>query len=336
MLATLPAIVGLIIEPSVWPWVAAAGGPIGWAAATLTFAALGLWAASEAREPQRQLAAFFVHCAIPVAVVLVALVGVHFDTGNWLGYHTLLAGTTLGTWLLAIAPRWLAHDDRCATTSDWASSVFNRYVVASSQTSVLNSAFAVTSALLAIRALDGDPQSPWWTLAALLSTTLSSIYLAWSSAVRGHLWFAGFLLPLAATVWWEELGSDLIVAATLPAVLAHFLYVNVIAAAAMTIVSSIVERLRVMPSKVAAELPPVGFHRFASWACLGVMFVATWIGLTQDQHLMPVNANLALTIAALVSTAIAIVACSTDAATKFLVAALARRSARRPYLPRCP
>lgn len=322
ILATLPAVVGLIIKPSVWSWVAAAGGPIGWAAAALTFAALGLWAASEARDPQQQLAAFLIRCAIPVAVVLAALVGAYHDTGNWLGYHTLLAGTTLGTWLLAIAPRWFADDARRTPIRARTSSVFNRYVVANSHSSVLNSVFAVAATLLALRALDGDPQSPWWTLAALLSTTLSSIYLAWTNATRGHLWFAGILLPLAATIWWDEIGSDLIVAATVPAVLTHFLCVNVIAAAAMAVVSAIVERQRFVPSKVATELPPVGFHRCASWACLSVMFVAVWIGLTQDLYLIPVDADLPLNIAALVATAIAIVACSTDTATKFLVARL--------------
>ncbi|RIK78627.1 MAG: hypothetical protein DCC68_15080, partial [Planctomycetota bacterium] len=323
MLPMIPAVVGLTIEPRVWPWVAATGGPIGWAAAALAVAALGIWATWALSPDERRAAGERIVGPLAAAIVaFAALVFAHYDGGvAWLAYHALLAGVVAASWLLPTVGHIAIVKASDRPASDDVFPVSPRLAPLIGWASL----FATAAVVLALRAHDVDPASPWWTLAALISTALWCVYLAWIGAQREFLWVAGVLAPLAASIWWIDvrpwtLWQSHVAGPTVRSF--DFVHVNVIAVAVAALVSCFVERRRMKPWAVKAALPPVGFHRFASWGCLGTMLLMTVAGIAYDLDLRPVHAGRWLAIAALCGTVVAALSCVWDAATRFMVVRL--------------
>ncbi|MEX2187117.1 MAG: hypothetical protein WD875_10000 [Pirellulales bacterium] len=323
-LPMIPAIVGLAIEPQVWPWVAATGGPIGWIAAATAIATLGLWSAWSLSPKERRSVGR--RAAGPLAAAAVAFVAlacaVFDDRGKWLGYRALLTGVVVASWFLS----WLlptvwraigrnASGDELTGTSWGATSTTVPFIGWSSL-------FGASAVALALRALHADPASPWWTLAALASTAALAVYLAWIAARREFVWIAGVLTPLTASIWWNELARGWLDDAPWPIGSLHVLYVNVIALALVVLVSLVVERRRVLPHRFNAAVPTRGFHRFASWLCIAIVLSTTVFGISHDLDRSPIEAIGWLTASALAATVIAAFACLWDPAARFMVARL--------------
>ena len=61
--------------------------------------------------------------------------------------------------------------------------------------------------LVALRALDGDPLSPWWTIGVLAAISLRNVWIAWREGGRGSMWIAAVLANVAVSTWWIATGS---------------------------------------------------------------------------------------------------------------------------------
>jgi hypothetical protein len=225
--------------------IIAAGDPLGWIA--LLFAIAAAWAVAptfDSLRPGR------------VAMTLLALGSLtafsanHWSQTNWLSYHLLMAGALSSTGLTCAAGLWLARVRRGyaepvgATTQPAPHSPENpstritlqyeRHDAATGgpvdatvhvngealQPAVLRwtAILGGLVVLLALRAMIGDPQSPWWSVAAIATLSLLWTGLAcWMSAPR-LLYAGGLLLNLAVTTWqlnhlWAGVdGQDLLTA----------------------------------------------------------------------------------------------------------------------------
>ena len=142
----VPAVVRLAVEPDAFGWAVAANGALGWSAAVLAGASAA-WGSWRRGASQSAVAVF-----VAALVALVALTAAHWDNGNWLAYHTLLAGTCMAAWLLPLVAR--AVDQLLAGTSTLRAPIWSAPAARF---------FAVVAVVLAVRAYDGDPASPWWT-----------------------------------------------------------------------------------------------------------------------------------------------------------------------------
>ncbi|MGI9457581.1 MAG: hypothetical protein ACR2NU_13535, partial [Aeoliella sp.] len=90
----LPSAVALVVQPTPAAWIITAGSALGWVAIGATGAAV-LWIE---RRPVRQLSMTTLGGGTVLLTAMAALTAANWDTGNWLAYHTLLAGCALAAW----------------------------------------------------------------------------------------------------------------------------------------------------------------------------------------------------------------------------------------------
>ncbi|MEX0585805.1 MAG: hypothetical protein WD176_04135, partial [Pirellulales bacterium] len=303
------AVASLVVHPVPRAWVSTAGAPLGWVAAAVALAAAWVWRAGRPKVFDEH----FWAAVFAAGVVFIALVFAWRQPGEWVAYHALIAGFAAASWAMSLA--YLTH--RANAQSSTALPPASRLTPAASWSAI----FGAITVVVALRALAGDPDSPWWTLAALAATAALAVHLAWISLLRGFLWVAGLLVHLAVSIWWLEAGSALITASpradqwNLP-------LINVMAAAAMAIVSVVVEFWRIQPATLTNRWSTVRFHQFAAWACIAMITLAVLFGLSHDFAGTPVDWNPWLYGGALLATALANVACLWDTTTRFVVAAL--------------
>ena len=137
------------------------------------------------------------------------------------------------------------------------------------------------------------------------------------------MWIAAVLVNLAVSIWWfnsgfrwtatpHGFGADI-----------ELLWVNVLALAAMAVVSVWVERRRILPlTSEPRQWQGLAFHRFAAWAIVLAMLLATGAGLLSDLFDASFAVNLPLVWAAWVAAVVTAVACWWDPAVRWPVACL--------------
>jgi len=240
---------------------------------------------------------------------LVALSVSHADTGNWLSFHTLLVGYAVAA---------------CSFPVVCIGSVQRVMTKLPSQRTAERSSIAlgIATVLLALRALDGDPGEPWWTLGALVA--ISGLSVAWARITlrRVFVWLGGSLALLATTIWWLDEGHRLTVATGTGGAV-ELLLVNVMAACAFSCLSVALERIRLrVQTGAVANDPLIGFHRVATVACIGGLLMVTALGLLADMDNNSLVVSGWLSGGALVVAIVAALARLWDPATRYNVQTL--------------
>ena len=280
--------------------VAAAGDWLGWIALALIALAVTILSRRMAtRFTDVALAALF-----GLLVSMVALTVIRWDQGNWLAYHTLLTGFTLASCAAHLVPRVFGQGGAAAGSR-----------AASLRSSV---SFAAITVVLCLRALWGDPQSPWWTVAGLLAMALLMGGVAWETRGRRFAWGAAALLNLAASIWWIESGHRALSAGGAES-LREFVYVNVIAAAVTAIYSVVVDRARIARE---SQLRGIAWHNLAVWGLSACLLLVVFAGLLADVIGVSGRSNHGLAVAALLAAVAVAGARLWDPASRFTVACL--------------
>ncbi|MEX2112460.1 MAG: hypothetical protein WD845_04705, partial [Pirellulales bacterium] len=299
----LPGAVQLAAEPaSSELWLDHAGGVTGWIA--LALATIAACWSNWRRTVYQPIVAFF----LAALVALVALASLRWDTGNWLAYHTLLVGLTAAAWLLPIvtlaANRLLASADDLPDPIIWSS--------------VSARVFGLAAVALGIRALDGDPAAPWWTIGVLTAICLRNVWIAWRTGGRGSMWIAAALANLAVSIWWIDQGHRL-TATSGRGEPVEFLWINAIAAAVAAVISAWVER-RTLEWAVKSRW--ISVHRFVAWAIVVVLLITTAGRLVGDLSGNFIEVSTALGWAAWCAAVVAAVACWWDPRSRWPVACI--------------
>src|SRR4029079_16902080 len=152
--------------------------------------------------------------------------------------------------------------------------------------------FAAASVFLAFWELGSGTGVPWWTIAALTVIAARNVWIAYREGGRGGVWIAALLFMPAMTILWLDWGSKLSDFAGRDGGF-EFVWINVLAAAFLAVVSVWIERRRDpargqtnLQSDSAAPEPPrrgfLPFHRFAAWAIVFALMLTTAVGLAAD------------------------------------------------------
>ncbi len=232
--------------------------------------------------------------------VLLACTVSRWDTGNWLGYHTMLVAGLVVTALMLLA----------GFRKQFALQGESSEAPAAPQAAItMTNVGGALALLVGLRTLVNDPQQPWWAVATFVVLSLVATGLARLAMERVYLYLAGGLLNAAVTAWWSSShpGGD-----------QEFIAVNVIALALSGLALFAFERKAMR--EVKSSLPP--FHHVA--ALLALLGVAVPVGqgllsdLTNDS--LPLNARLGW--AAIVATTALLIASLWDVTAKFTVGGL--------------
>jgi hypothetical protein len=303
-----PSIVGLIVQPAASSWLAAAGGPLGWAAVGLSLAAVWF-------NAQRRLVASVDECGWGVLsiVCLMALTVAYRYGGSasLAGYLTLLAGLGIAGWLMSfmrstrrgdadeVAIEGMPNDDAIR----WSAWLGTACIVVAARTLPLSC-------------------PAWWTIGGLTAMALLAARLAWIAQRRGFMWIFGLLWTSAGAIAWLEYGNPL-PPANVAAALANAVLATVLAAALACLASVFVERRRIL----LASADDLGwnfpsFHRFASWAAIAALLLLTAVGLAADSAGAPIESHAWLRAASLAATVLASFACLWDPAARLTAVGL--------------
>ncbi len=274
---------GRLAVGSGWGWLALAlaGCGVAWlrrlqgVALSLPNTGLGLWA---------------------VGVLLACTVS-RWDTGNWLGYHTMLvAGLIVTALVLAAGFRkqlGLQAESFVAPAAPPAAIM-------------LTNVFGALTLLLGLRTLANDPQKPWWAVATLVVLSLLATGLARLALQRVYLYVAGGLLNAAVSVWWSFK----------PVVeQQEFLAINVLVLALSGLALFAFERTWMRAVK--STLPP--FHHSVALLSLLGLALSTGQGLGADLLSAPLPFNALLGWSALLATGVLLGASWWDATARHVV-----------------
>jgi hypothetical protein len=307
----VPAAARVAVEPAAFGWAVAANGPLGWSAVAMA-AIAATWLGWRRGASVNAVAVF-----MAALVALVALTAAHWDNGNWLAFHTLLAGACLAAWVSPPVGRAVAGTIREPIRWSEPAARF----------------FGAMAVILAVRAYGADPASPWWTIAALTTIGARNLWIAWHERRGGFVWVAALLVLPAASVLWLDWVKQFSSTQGLGE-LTEFLWFNVPAAAALAIVSVLIHR-RSFADKPAGPLNSetaattarkpisrVPFHRFAAWAAVATLLITTGVGLFADLEGRPFAASSSLAWAAWGATALAALACWWDSGIRWAIACL--------------
>ena len=284
-----PAVVGLIVKPVPSLWVVAAGSSGGWTALMLTLATLTVFF----RHHAKQFTVHHLGCLLVTLAVMLSMTAAQADQGDWFAYHTLLFTLGATAFLLSLARygAWESEEKPQRTT---------RIVVWSSSLGSL-------TVVLGLRALDGDPEAPWWTLYSLVAMSALATWLAWSTANRGFLWVTGFLANGATTIWWITLGHRLTNVLGVAGFVHELLLVNIVVATLVCLISIVFEWVRFVPmTSRDSEGQTIGFHHLGVPACLVTLLLTTSGVLVDSFHGTPSDVNWGLHVTALIGTSIAV------------------------------
>jgi hypothetical protein len=298
--AIIPAAVWLVAAPVPTAWVVEAGGWMGWLAAILTVAAAA-WTAHNAGGTPLSAAT----CTSLIGLPLVALTAARWDTGNWLAYHTLLVTSAAGAWGMTLLPLLFRRDGRIRTAA-WSAAA----------------AMGGIATFLALRALAGDPQAPWWTIGTLLAMSGLSVTLAVATARHAFLYPAAVLLNLAGSIWWIDSGYQLTSSLGFAA-LVDFVHFNVIVAAVPVLlwVTSELRWIRPRLGDTARAFRP-GVHHVASTLSVVGLVLMLILGLASNVHGGSLGESPVLAWLALAATLAAAIACLWDRPSQVSLARL--------------
>jgi hypothetical protein len=297
----IPAVIVLAVRISPLTWTTNADGFLGWGAVALAIAATS-WIHRGRIVSQRG-------CALIIAalVALAAVTAARYDTGNLIAYHTLLVGCCAAAWILPPATR-----------------LANAIVAQSADAQVPIRWSAPSTRLLAIAAVflvfwahSRDPQAPWWSVAALVVLSARNVWIVYREGGWQNMWIAALLFNIAVSALWVDWGNKFIPTRGIGA-FCEFLWINVLAAAVMAIVSVVLECSR----HAERSQRGIAFHRFAAWAIVAVLLLTTAAGLISDLMQESFATTVAIAWAAWLAAAIVATACLWDAAARWSAACL--------------
>jgi hypothetical protein len=253
----------------------AVGSVWGWLALVLA-ACGGVWLRRLQRIPT-SLTNFAV--SLSAIGVLLACTVSRWDTGNWLGYHTMLMASFVIAVLMLVAG-------------------FRQQLRAVRLTNV----YGAITFVLALCTLEADPQNPWWAVATFAALSGLAMAVARLTMQPDYLYVAGGLLNAAVTAWWffTQTTSEL-------------LTINLLALALGGLVLFVFAR-KALPD-VKGALPP--YHHVAALIALAGLALLTSNGLLRDFALAPLPFNVLLAWGALLATAALLLASLWDARAKF-------------------
>jgi hypothetical protein len=279
--------------------IAMVGDPLGWLSLGCTFAVM-FWTRGIRRE---QLSTGAVVSAIVAVALMAALSAGQWDQSNWLSFHVLMLATIaaaggiigLGVWIgksrrgwaeaavvqgnvagvTASPPIALQYERRDQTTGPPVQG--NVYVDGQELRPAFRGWTAALSGfalLLALRAMVGDPQGPWWSVGTTATLSLLWTSLACWLAVPSLLYVSGLLLNLSASMWWVAAPS-----AKRFGLPKDLMAVNV-AVLAIFGLAALVLKLNVFDKSQRIKRPiAIPFHRAAAIVCvLCVTLLATTHG----------------------------------------------------------
>jgi hypothetical protein len=285
-------------------WVSAAGRPIGWIAFGLSVTA-ALWLNGRRRVGQP-----FVALAAAALVSLIALTVLRHSGSDVTAYHTLLTGCCIAAWVLPVAA-WGADRLLAGPSIEQPNYLWSAWPVR---------LFGIAAVVLAL--WEYSAAASWWVVAALAAIALRNIVVAWRESRRGSVWIAAVLVVVATSIWWLDMLKK---AAAMrgPGDFFAFLWTNVLAVAAMAVVSVWVERRRKTSSDVPIPLlRGIAFHRVAAWAIVAALLLTTGIGLIADLLNDSFTINQPLAWGAWLGAMIAAAACLWDPAVRWPIACL--------------
>jgi hypothetical protein len=324
------------------------GSPLGWAALLLSAAAAGsLLAAWRDRAPLGMTAAVFAATAAMIALTVAPWAkGTWLGYHTWMASHSAAAWAMLGLgwWLVrrgrgwaesvpmpglgaqdgadsgiaatraAVALPFALEYQRAETTADprpqqvAPTTVFFAGEDVRRTASRWAAGLGLFSVALALRAMLGDPQSPWWSVGAVLLVSLLTTAIAcWRVAPR-FLYASALLLNLAATLFaidspWTSGSHPLLT----------LLEINVIALAAPAVAWLVLELnvfRRARPAEGGSSGLPI--HAVAAAISTGALALVALVGLTADLERRWINTSPFLGWMALGSTAALMTACLWD------------------------
>jgi len=232
--------------------------------------------------------------------VLVSCTLSRWDTGNWLGYHTMLVAGLIVT----VVMLWAGFRNQLALQGE-------SFVVpaAPRDAIMMTNVFGAMTLLMGARTLVNDPQKPWWAVVTFVALSLIATGLARLAMARIYLYFAGGLLNAAVSAFWsykhEVSGPD-------------FVAVNVIALALGGLALFVFERK--MMREVKSNWPP--FHHTAAMLTLLGTALPVAHGLLADVGSTPLFFNPWLGWSALLATVVLMIASLWDATATYAVGGL--------------
>ena len=169
-------------------------------------------------------------------------------------------------------------------------------------------ALGTFAVFLAIRAMLGDPASPWWSVAVVTCLGLLTAATAAWLAAPGYLYGAGLLINLAATLWYAVEGRTLGGGSGLLG-LPGLLEVNATALALPGLAWLVLDRQRFQRLRGAGTSGPTPFHRVALAASTVLVVAVAVFGLWGALTGTPNPTSVWLDLAAVGSAAALTVGC---------------------------
>ena len=307
VLLLAPAAVSLFVFPQ---WGAAelavVGDPLGWVGLVMTIAAA--YSIRGGRIDRLPLGA--TASGLAALSLMVAFAATRVDTGDWRAYHVLMAGLSVSaSAMLALAfvmtrrrAGWAEPTGGIVTpVSGTAPGIVLQYqrrdqtagppvrnaIYLGSQelcASLLRClpAFTGILALLAVRAMFGDPQRPWWSVATTVILSLLWTAVAWWASAPRLLYVGGLMLNVAATMWCVQKPWASSTAPFLDLICANVAVLSLSGLAAMVLEFQVFNLTR----RSRARLP---FHGFA--ALVSTAAVLSMAGLTIGRDVLGIASH---------------------------------------------
>ncbi|MEX2559295.1 MAG: hypothetical protein WD403_05235, partial [Pirellulales bacterium] len=275
------------------------GDAWGWGSAVLALAAVGVF------SRQRQI-----QFAIPAGAAVLLSGGTLLacslnprDNGTWLSFHAFLVAMAASAWAALLAGWIVRRREPPQQAAVWTGGV-----------TAWSTALGVLIVLVGLRALGGDPQSPWWSMAACACAAALAATLACWSLYRIYLYAAALLVNMTATLGWLEFatrfsGIELVEANTLALGLAVPVWLAI-------------ELAVLRPASGDARRGMIPVHRPAAWFAAALVALMVASGLVADLASSPIGTASALGWAALVAGVIGMAATLWDERMRSSVAGL--------------
>lgn len=240
---------------------------------------------------------------------------------NWMALHIVLAGHVLAMWATGLLRCRAAEAEFVQPPVDvddgqliyarpdtsWVGAVMQA-------TAVWGIALAIAVVLFSCRAMLGDPQSPWWSIGALVSVASLWVVLAQRELAPGYLYPAAGAIGLAVTFLWGSRFWQFTSHGVRDLVM-----LNVMTLAGCGLASIVLE-LQVFAKeagRVVRRLPAL--HLTAGWACVFVLLATSVIQVIGMPSLVSSVNSMLLAGAAAVTVIALLVACLWDSSVRWAV-----------------
>ena len=170
------------------PWAIRAGSALGW----LAWLAAGAAAILVIVRQHGRITTGLLFSAILAIVGLASTRASGID--GWLGLHTLIAGTAMGSWLI-LASGWVGR----AISGD------DETVPAAPAVTLWACVLGTMALLLSLYSHQTlDPHQPWWAISGLLAVSVLCVGLGFWTLKSAWLYPAGILLNVCTGLWWNH------------------------------------------------------------------------------------------------------------------------------------